>query len=423
MLQLETSLIVGSIGLTTINVGSDAVFIFTLFRNVVEYGHHPDFLTMLIVPFLINYLNSWIFWYRFDKRKQITWLACVFNVYPQLRAANVIRELWRDPGRGISEKKKFERELSEGEVFLESTFATFAMAFMLQASIYKSDDTSSALVPTSPLFLVTFITSFFTAALGMAKRLKAGPCRILSVDKGLLGGLLSVRFLLIFVACLATLFGKVVFFAGVAHCSSFLISPRPLIASALAFCAVSLPGLIIGIIFIRHRSLLKTFLNHPSLLILPAFTFFSFESNAKCCSGNRDSQSEVEITFSVRATCVNILFWFATLIVYNLTGWSSMCSIIPPPAPLLIMLVGPLFTAILLSTTSSFFSTSCSPAPTSSCSNSCCPPLQFGIYLPDSPCRVFVKDQTQPDGRKEIKDKEEQEEQETTRETNEEEKV
>ena len=120
-----------------------------------------------------------------------------------------------------------------------------------------------------------------------------------------------------------------------------------------------------------------------------------------------------------------------------------MCSIIPPPAPLLIMLVGPLF---LLLTTSSFFSTSCSPAPSSFCLNSCCPPLQFGIYLPDSPCRVFVKDQTQPDGRKEIKDDEEEEqeeeqeeqdqeeqeeqeeqeqeeEQEITRETNEEEKI
>ena len=59
----------------------------------VEYESHPTWATMLLVPFLLNYFASWFTWYRIDKRKQITWLACLFNVYPQLRAASVIREL------------------------------------------------------------------------------------------------------------------------------------------------------------------------------------------------------------------------------------------------------------------------------------------------------------------------------------------
>ena len=65
----------------------------------LEYDYHPTWATILLIPFLLNYFLSWYTWYRIDKRKQITWLACVFNVYPQLRAANVIRELWRDPKR------------------------------------------------------------------------------------------------------------------------------------------------------------------------------------------------------------------------------------------------------------------------------------------------------------------------------------
>merc|ERR1719209_1056806 len=103
------------------------------------------------------------------------------------------------------------------------------------------------------------------------------------------------------------------------------------------------------------------------------------------------------------------------MIVYVYSDLGHSCA---PKVPLfLALMVGPLFTVILLLTTSSFCSNSCSspsPTSTSSCSTSCCPPLQFGIYLPDCPRKVFVKDQTQPNGRKEINDEggEEQEEQE-----------
>ena len=261
---VKETLLVGTFNIvfTSINVGSDAVIIFTLFRD--EFGNHLGFMAMLLVPFLLNYLNSWLIWYRIDKRKQITWLACVFNVYPQMRAANVIRALWSDPKTGISKKRKFEREVPEGEVFLESTFATFALTFMLR----RLDGN---------FFLFTLITSLLTAGLGMAKTLKVGPCRILPDDKGFLDGLLSLRFLLIFIACLATLIGKVVLFVVFSWCPKSILSSyqdNPYISSALALSLVTLPGLITGVIFIRHRSLLKTFLIHPSMLLLPALTFF-----------------------------------------------------------------------------------------------------------------------------------------------------
>ena len=212
--------------------------------------------------------------------------------------------------------------------------------------------------------------------------------------------------------------------------SSFLPPPAHSLArpgsllNLMCVPLLTIISLITGIIFIRHRSLLKTFLIHPSLLLLPAFAFFTFESNRKCCKcNNRDSQNEVEITFSVKATCLNILFSLATLIVFTFTRIKHDCwneiPIIPLPSILL--------TVILLLTTSSF-SCSCScSSPSDSCSaqlsscsycsptstsSFCYPPLQFGIYLPDSPCKVFVKDQTQPNGRREFKDMGEENEEE-----------
>ena len=110
-----------------------------------------------------------------------------------------------------------------------------------------------------------------------------------------------------------------------------------------------------------------------------------------------------------------------------------------------ILLIGSLFTVILLLTTSSCCSNLSSPtsreasptsgeaSPASCCSTSCCPPLELGIYLPDYPRKVFVRDQTQPNGRKEIKEEveeedgrdegKEMEEYETSMERNQEDKV
>jgi len=414
-----------NIGLPTSDVGTDGALIYTLFggfpyhpscnetyeildclagipEEELEYEFHPTWTTMLFVPFLLNYISSWFTWYRIDKRKKITWLACLFNVYPQLRAASVIRELWRDPKKGVAKKKKFERDGTEAEVFLESVMTTFVMTYILTIDSRNPDSNSRAqthLGTYNGLALFTYFTSIISAGLGMAKSLKVGPCRILP-DKGLLGGLLTGRFLLIFLSCTISLLSKAFFLMRSQNCST---SDNRLSSTILVFLSVTVPGLITGIIFIRHRSLLKTFLIHPSLLLLPAFTFFSFESNKKCCkSNNRD---EVEITFSVKATSLNILFSIATTIVFIFTGKnydsSSVCEEdLSPYVPLPVSIF---LTAILLLTTlSSPCSCSCS-SPTS-ISSSCCPPLEFGIYLPDSPHKVFVKDQTQPNGRREIED-------------------
>ena len=189
------------IGLPTADVYSDGALMFKLYRGFphhpdcdnwdgwkivnetclagipedqLQYEHHPTWATMLLVPFLLNYIASWYTWYRIAKhqRKQFTWMACLVGLYPQFRAANIIRELWRDPKRGLAKKKKFDRELCETEVFLEAVPTTFILTFIIARFDSGMTNRRAAFQLEPDLFLVTYLTSIITASLGMAKILK-----------------------------------------------------------------------------------------------------------------------------------------------------------------------------------------------------------------------------------------------------------
>ena len=58
-----------------------------------------------------------------------------------------------------------------------------------------------------PLYLVTSLTSLLSAAFGMAKFLKTGPCRLVSND-GLLGGYFQLGFILNFIYILLLIFTR-----------------------------------------------------------------------------------------------------------------------------------------------------------------------------------------------------------------------
>ena len=45
---------------------------------------HPTWGTSLLVPFLINYVTTWVIWWSVDKRKVISWIAPLLSVYPQV---------------------------------------------------------------------------------------------------------------------------------------------------------------------------------------------------------------------------------------------------------------------------------------------------------------------------------------------------
>ena len=198
-----------NVGLPTIDVCTDGVQIFNFYKgyayhpscffmdenNVtivnqtcldeipqdqLEYENHPFWATLLLVPFLLNYLAGWYKWYQEDKKGHFSsWLACLVGLYPSLRAAIIIRELWRNPKRGLAKKRKFEREMSEAEVFLEAIPTSGVLSYIMN-SVFESEHNrrgGSMIVFNSSFgffwfFWLTYATSIFSATLGMAKALK-----------------------------------------------------------------------------------------------------------------------------------------------------------------------------------------------------------------------------------------------------------
>ena len=52
----------------------------------IYYISQPQWATALLMPFLINYVTTWIVWWSIDKRKTVSWIAPLLSVYPQVRA-------------------------------------------------------------------------------------------------------------------------------------------------------------------------------------------------------------------------------------------------------------------------------------------------------------------------------------------------
>ena len=50
-----------------------------------EYGHysHPVYGSLLLLPFLLNYLICWYTFYREEKYKKYTFIFPLLNLYPQ----------------------------------------------------------------------------------------------------------------------------------------------------------------------------------------------------------------------------------------------------------------------------------------------------------------------------------------------------
>ena len=83
-----------NIALPTVDIYSDLALLVKLFTN-----GHPKYASLLLAPFLLNYLICWILWRRLEKRKTVSWIPALLGCFPQYCAAKVIRTLWRTPAR------------------------------------------------------------------------------------------------------------------------------------------------------------------------------------------------------------------------------------------------------------------------------------------------------------------------------------
>ena len=174
--------------LSNITLTIDQICLSNILEEELTYENQPIWATWLLVPILLNYIAGWWAWYRADKKKNRTWLACLLGVYPQLRAASIIKELWKDPMQGQAMKRKFDRGTSEAEVFLEAIPSSCIMSYIFGQSgtlnNIPNPDRRNMRVAAQLCgnnfstdywkFLFTFLTSLISASLGMAKVLKVG---------------------------------------------------------------------------------------------------------------------------------------------------------------------------------------------------------------------------------------------------------
>ena len=82
--------------------------------------------TMMLVPFMLNYLLCWYAWATTDKRKAFTWVAALLSFYPQFVACKIIWQIWNNPKKGLQKKRYLERELIQSEIFCEVRLSQLA---------------------------------------------------------------------------------------------------------------------------------------------------------------------------------------------------------------------------------------------------------------------------------------------------------
>ena len=99
---------------------------------------------------------------------------------------------------------------------------------------------------------------------------------------------------------------------------------------ATIFATTFLPGLLLGLASCWHKGIFKTIVAHPSVVLMPAFTHFTFESSTEWCRG-KDEEGEKEegetrrestepfIRFSPKFTLVNIILSIVGNVVYGIS--------------------------------------------------------------------------------------------------------
>ena len=157
-----------------------------------------------------------------------------------------------DP-KGYEEREALEREVACLGSYLEALPSLGVLTYL--ARVYPEFHNS--------LGLVNYYKSFTQTCFTMTLFLKSGPCFILP-DTGLFGGILSWRFIAIFVLNQCSF--KIKFL-----CETFI---------ANATCVSSL-GVVLGLVSIHRavgnwRTVFSLILKFPPLLILPVFGFATF---------------------------------------------------------------------------------------------------------------------------------------------------
>ena len=295
--------------------------------------------------------------------------------------------IWADPEKGLRKKRHLERDIVQFETFLEAIMSTLVMTYLLMRATSYAEGFEIIYNPWDPnprntvVFFLAFASSVITSSLGLAKNLRAGPCRILPD-----GGLLSPRFVIIFFACLFTLVGK-----GIGLCSTVFMGftdckdTNLVTAVFTVIVTFFLPGFLTGILASPHKGFLKTFLSHPSVFLLPTFSHFTFSTKKPCRQGGDAAEGERFISFSPNATAINIsvnvAFVCGNLLINS--GWGCYLRFyVYVGLPLSIL--GFIFTMVAA------FLDKCGNDCSCSCCSCCFQPYELGALVVSSPQDLYI---------------------------------
>ena len=233
----------------------------------------------------------------------------------------------------MQKKKEYVQSVAMHETFMESVPTFLIMTFLMVRAF--NDETLQSIIfdytrlDSVLLFVTTFSSSGLSSCFGLTKCLKNSVAAVIA-PVGPAEGVLSARFVLaffgtvehsiyhhclykysIFSACSLAFVSKAAMFAFVA------IFYHKRAAIVLTFLLLFLPGLVLGLVLVLDRRTVAVVWRHPHLLLMPAFTYFTF-SRRQVALSSRDSRVQLSLRYSglnMVLSCLAFLAVFALVLL------------------------------------------------------------------------------------------------------------
>ena len=316
------------------------------------YQGHYVYASLMTVPMVLNYLFTTYKWWSVEKAsdKKWSWILVMLQLWQQWNALKVIRKIYKKDNRAEEQKKKMLRELSSIEPFFESVPSILIMTCIWMHAFdvdnYSHYIKYSDCANTTSLsndqnnfcavfdglggpawFFTTYAVSILAGSLGICKFLQNGPVAILPSN------MMNWPLVRAYFAILFALLAKALFAAGTIgfatdpNCDNYGlvcildVQSTPIWLFPLIFITINIvPNLILSVIGISlktgwNKTLIKTLLDYPAFIVLPAFTNFCVGPPELNCSRVNEN-SEQHLTISGKLTAINTGL---TVICYGMT--------------------------------------------------------------------------------------------------------
>ena len=232
-----------------------------------------------------------------------------YFLYLFTEAVKFISELRKNLSKALELTRAYERMFCLTEVFIEAVPTVLIQVVILnrQNILYHPGSTGLEAIK----FFFCFFSSIVSACIGLAKALRHGICRTMADSNAI--DLLTGRFLMACLSCGLVFVSKGFMVAIIAQQASDNDVDKIGIEAAVAACfGLFIPQLLLALWSTvgLKKSSLKIITQDPSIILLPAFTFFTF-AKMNTLRGVRD----VRVKFSPLYTMINIIL----STVYGLT--------------------------------------------------------------------------------------------------------